>query len=40
VISQETQAAQFGLELFACVVADTELREHREVLVVKYTARM
>lgn len=39
-ISQESQAAQFGLELLLSVVADIELREHREGLAVKHTARM
>lgn len=39
-ISQESQAAQFGLELLRSVVADIELCEHREGLAVKHTARM
>jgi hypothetical protein len=39
-ISQESQAAQFGLEPLLSVVAGIELREHREGLAVKHTARM
>ena len=39
-ISQESQATQFGLNLLLGVVADIELREYREGLAVKHTARM
>ncbi len=39
-LSQENQAAQFGLEHLAGKIAHTELREHREKLAVEYTARM
>jgi hypothetical protein len=39
-LPQESQAAQFGLELLASIVAKIELREHREGLAVEHTARM
>jgi len=39
-LSQENQAAQFGLEHLASKIAHTELREHRERVAVEYPARM